>query len=90
MDENLDDDDNLIISNSSSLKESIIRDKFDLHSDLGLTFQTHCLMEALRLDPPVPVSQIMCTTEEISTRPKDGKEEPKIAPDAINPKSKMK
>ena len=44
-------------------------------------------MEALRLDPPIPVSQIMYTTEEISTRKKDGKEEVKIAPDAINPKS---
>ena len=86
MDENFDDD-NLIISDSQSLKASIIRDKLDLHSDLRLTFQSRCLMEALRLDPPIPVSQIMCTTEEISTRKKDGKEEVKIAPDAINPKS---
>ena len=63
-----DDDDNLIISDSSTLKASTIRDKFDLLKDLRLTFQSHCLMEALRLDPPVAVSQIMYTTEEISTK----------------------
>ena len=51
-------------------------------------------MEALRLDPPIPVSQIMQTTEEISTNPKAAakdKDEVKIASAAdINPKSRMK
>ena len=50
-------------------------------------------MEALRLDPPVPVSQIMYTTEEISTKKKDGKEKDEVKMSNvadINPKSRMK
>ena len=49
-------------------------------------------MEALRLDPPIPVSQIMYTTEEISTKSSsnDKKEEVVIDPNDFNPKSRMK
>ena len=49
--------------NSIDLTASLLMKKFD-HEKYSLLYQERCLMEALRIDPPIPFSTMHVTTGE--------------------------